>query len=59
MAYKMPYSIYHFKSLASTQEKAKEFSRKGLSNVVIIADAQTKGKGRLKRKWFSGKGGLY
>ncbi len=53
------YKIHHFKSLPSTQEKAKEFSRKGLSNVVIIADTQTKGKGRFKRKWYSTKGGLW
>lgn len=53
------YKTYHFKSLPSTQDKAKEFSRKGLSNIVIIADEQTKGRGRFKRKWYSGKGGLW
>lgn len=55
----MPYKIYHFNSLASTQEKAKEFAEKGLSNTVIVADVQTKGKGRFKRKWFSDRGGLW
>ena len=50
--------IYHYKSLTSTQDKAKEFSKKGLSNIVVIADTQTKGRGRFKRKWFSDKGSL-
>ena len=53
------YKIHHFKSLASTQEKAKEFSRKGLSDIAVIADIQTEGRGRFKRKWVSGKGGLW
>jgi len=53
------YKLYHFKSLTSTQDKAKELANKGLSNVVIVADAQTKGRGRFKRKWHSGKDGLY
>ena len=55
----MPYKIYNFPSLASTQDKAKEFVKKGLSNIVISADRQAKGHGRFKRKWHSAKGGLY
>ena len=55
----MPYKIFHFKSLTSTQEKAKEFAKKGLSNIIIVADVQTKGRGRFKRKWHSAKGGLW
>ena len=51
--------IYHFNSLPSTQDKAKEFSRKGFSNIVVIADTQTKGRGRFNRKWHSQKGGLW
>ncbi len=55
----MSYKIYHFKSLTSTQDKAKEFAKKGHSNIVIITDTQTKGRGRFKRKWHSDKGGLW
>lgn len=55
----MPYTIYHFRSLASTQGKAKKISKKGLSDIAIVADMQTKGRGRFKRKWHSGKGGLW
>ena len=54
-----PYKIFYFKSLTSTQDKAKEFARKGLSNIVVISDIQIKGRGRFKRKWYSGKGGLW
>lgn len=55
----MPYKIYHFNSLTSTQDKAKEFAKKGLNNIVIVADTQTKSRGRFKRKWFSDKDGLW
>ena len=54
-----PYKLYDFNSLASTQDKAKEFAKKGMCNVIIVADTQTKGRGRFKRKWFSAKGGLW
>ena len=54
----LPYKLHHFKSLTSTQDKAKEFSKTDLYNLVIIADAQTKGRGRFKRKWYSSKGSL-
>lgn len=56
---KMLYKTCHFKSLTSTQDKAKEFSKKGLNNIVVISDNQTKGRGRFRRKWYSNKGGLY
>ena len=55
----MTYKIHHFRSLPSTQNKAKEFSGKNLSDILIVADKQTKGKGRFKRKWHSDKGGLW
>lgn len=55
----MQYKLYHFKYLTSTQDKAKEFAKKGFSNIVIVSDVQTKGRGRFKRKWHSDKGGLW
>ena len=55
----MEYKIYRFKSLTSTQDKAKELSKKKLSDAVIVAENQTRGRGRFKRKWSSDKGGLW
>jgi len=54
----MQYKLRHYKSLISTQDKAKEFSKKGLNNIVVISDVQTKGRGRFKRKWYSDNGSL-
>jgi len=48
-----------FKKISSTNEKAKELAKKGLFNVVVVAEEQTKGKGRFDRIWFSSEGGLY
>ena len=53
------FKFYKFGTLISTNDKAKEFSKKRLSNIVIVAEKQTKGKGRFNRKWISGLGGLY
>jgi len=49
------FKLYHFKKLDSTINKAKKFPK----NCIVIADEQTKGKGRFKRKWSSSKGGIY
>lgn len=49
------FKIHYFRKLTSTNEKAKEFD----VGHVVIADSQTKGKGRFRRKWFSGEGGIY
>jgi len=49
------FKVYTFKSVGSTNDKAKEFS----VGSVIIAKEQTKGKGRFKRSWSSPKGGIY
>jgi len=55
----MMFKFYHFKTLNSTNEKAKKFAKEKISNVVIITDKQKKGKGRFNRRWFSSFGGLY
>ena len=53
------FRFYHFRFLGSTNDKAKAFSKRGRSNLVIIADRQAKGRGRFNRKWNSDLGGLY
>jgi BirA family biotin operon repressor/biotin-[acetyl-CoA-carboxylase] ligase len=51
--------IYH-EELASTMDAAKELARKGCPEfTTVVAGCQASGRGRLKREWFSGKGGLY
>ena len=52
--------IYHFDSLDSTQNKAKELAGKDEpEGAVILAEKQTAGKGRFGREWVSGAGGIW
>lgn len=47
-------TIYSFEEVGSTNEVASELARNGApEGTVVIADTQTKGKGRLDRKWVS------
>ncbi|MFX0168245.1 MAG: biotin--[acetyl-CoA-carboxylase] ligase [Candidatus Hodarchaeota archaeon] len=52
--------LLHFRQLPSTnsylKEKATVGEREGL---IVLADTQTAGKGRLDRRWHSPEGGLY
>lgn len=50
------FRIQHYKVLDSTNLEAKRLL---LPNSVIVADTQAKGRGRYRRSWSSGKGGLY
>jgi BirA family biotin operon repressor/biotin-[acetyl-CoA-carboxylase] ligase len=46
--------IRFFESVGSTNDKAYALAEKGAAEgTIVIADAQTKGKGRLGRKWVS------
>lgn len=49
------FNVHYFEKVDSTNIKAKSFKE----NSVIVAEEQTKGKGRFERIWFSSKGGLY
>ena len=53
------FKIHNFKSLTSTQDKAKEFAKIGSSNQVVISQIQTTGRGRMNRIWSSRKGNLF
>ncbi|MGC9489892.1 MAG: biotin--[acetyl-CoA-carboxylase] ligase [Thermovirgaceae bacterium] len=51
-------TVLFWKSLASTQEPAKELARQGApEGLLVVADEQTSGRGRLGRKWQSPQGG--
>ena len=45
--------IIHFESIDSTNDYAKKIALKEMDGTVIISEEQTKGRGRLKRKWHS------
>lgn len=53
--------IFSYKSLVSTNETAHGFAKAGFpEGTLVIADMQTRGRGRLGRKWHSPPGmGLY
>ena len=53
------FQVHHFKSLISTQDKAKKLAVKGFDNTVVVSDVQSKARGRFKRKWHSSKDGLW
>lgn len=48
--------IHHLKEVTSTNEVAKQHLEDG---VVIVADIQTRGRGRHERTWHSPEGGLW
>ena len=54
------YRLHHFETLDSTNDRAKQMARDGASaGHVIIADQQTKGRGRQGNQWHSPQGNLY
>ena len=63
LAYEFPgweEKIHHFDELGSTMHVARELAKKGAEEgTVIIAEAQSQGKGRLGREWLSPQGGIY
>lgn len=54
------FTVKHLKSVGSTNDFLKALpSRKAREGFVVVADEQTKGRGRFERRFFSPKGGLY
>lgn len=53
---KMKYKIYYYDKLESTNDKAKILAGKLEEGSIILADEQTKGRGRLGRTWHSTRG---
>jgi BirA family biotin operon repressor/biotin-[acetyl-CoA-carboxylase] ligase len=53
-------NILSFKTVDSTNSIARNYADSGADDgTVVTAEIQNKGKGRLKRAWFSPKGGLW
>jgi BirA family biotin operon repressor/biotin-[acetyl-CoA-carboxylase] ligase len=57
------HDIHYYDVIPSTLEKAKELAEQGdpqgLHGLVILAEEQTGGQGRLGREWFSPHGGIW
>ncbi len=52
--------IYYFNTIGSTQDFALRLTERPYENgSVIISATQTRGRGRLNRKWISPKGGIW
>jgi len=52
--------IHYFPKVASTMDAARDLARNGCPHLtVVVADRQTKGRGRMTRTWQSAGGGLY
>jgi len=52
--------ILHFQEVETTMDTAKALARKGVPHLTcVVAEHQTKGRGRLNREWISSKGGLW
>jgi len=54
-----PFSVEYHEEMDSTNRRARELAVEGASDVVVLADAQTGGRGRLDREWSSPPGGVY
>ncbi|WP_395463143.1 biotin--[acetyl-CoA-carboxylase] ligase [Wolbachia endosymbiont of Cantharis cryptica] len=54
------FHIHHYKEISSTNREALDLIGRGISNeTVIIADKQTKGRGRTGKSWISPEGNFY
>ena len=54
------YRIHYVEQVDSTMKLARKMARKGEpAFTVVVADAQTRGRGRMKRVWRSEPGGVY
>jgi|AntRauTorcE11898_2_1112593.scaffolds.fasta_scaffold00949_4 BirA family biotin operon repressor/biotin-[acetyl-CoA-carboxylase] ligase len=54
-----PFEIEFHDSIGSTNERARELAGEGRKDVVVVADEQTAGRGRLDRGWSGPPGGIY
>jgi BirA family biotin operon repressor/biotin-[acetyl-CoA-carboxylase] ligase len=54
-----PIEVEYHDSLPSTNARARELAAEGATDVAVVADEQTGGRGRLDRGWVSPPGGIW
>jgi len=54
-----PFTVEYHDEIDSTNARARRLATEGAGDVVVLADAQTGGRGRLDREWSSPPGGIY
>ncbi|SDG34239.1 biotin--[acetyl-CoA-carboxylase] ligase [Halorientalis regularis] len=54
-----PFEVEYHDSISSTNDRARELAAEGREDVVVLADEQTGGRGRLDREWTAPSGGIW
>jgi BirA family biotin operon repressor/biotin-[acetyl-CoA-carboxylase] ligase len=54
-----PYEVEYHDTVGSTNDRARELAAAGREDVVVLADEQTGGRGRLDRAWSAPAGGVW
>ena len=54
-----PIEVEYHDSIPSTNARARELAAEGATDVAVVADEQTGGRGRLDRGWVSPPGGIW
>ncbi len=54
-----PFDVEYHDAIDSTNRRARELAADGAADVVVLADEQTGGRGRLDREWASPSGGVW
>jgi BirA family biotin operon repressor/biotin-[acetyl-CoA-carboxylase] ligase len=54
-----PFDVEYHDAVGSTNDRGRELAAAGASDVVVVADEQTGGRGRLQRPWSAPSGGVW